>query len=98
PTRITLFPYPTLFRSALSFFRGADTPKAIEFAKTAMLEKDYYIDYCFRETMKQLGSLPEAGDLISKDPALAARLRAAPDAKFGPDRKSTRLNSSHQIS
>jgi mono/diheme cytochrome c family protein/glucose/arabinose dehydrogenase len=72
---------------ALSFFRGNDTPKAIEFAKLALADKDYYIDYCLRETMKQLGSLPEAGDLISKDPLLTARLRAAPDAKFGPTRK-----------
>jgi mono/diheme cytochrome c family protein len=53
-----------------------------------MMEKDYYIDYCFRETMKQLGSLPECKGLIEKEPILAARLRAAPDAKFGPTRKS----------
>lgn len=72
---------------ALSFYRGVDTPKAIDFAKLAFAEKDYYIDYCFRETMKQLGSLPEGKDLIGKDPILAARLRAAPDAKFGPTRK-----------
>jgi mono/diheme cytochrome c family protein/glucose/arabinose dehydrogenase len=72
---------------ALSFFRGADTPKAIEFAKLAMADKDYYIDYCFRQTMKQLGSLPEGKDIVGKDPLLSARLRAAPDAKFGPTRK-----------
>jgi mono/diheme cytochrome c family protein/glucose/arabinose dehydrogenase len=72
---------------ALSFIKGKDVPQAIELAKLVMMEKDYYIDYCFRETMKQLGSLPEAKDLISKDPILAARLRAAPDAKFGPTRK-----------
>ncbi len=79
---------------ALSFVKGKDVPQAIEFAKTAMLEKDYYIDYCFRETMKQLGSLPEAKDIISKDPVLVARLRAAPDAKFGPTRK--KLTSAEQ--
>jgi mono/diheme cytochrome c family protein len=72
---------------ALSFVKGKDVPQAIELAKLVMMEKDYYIDYCFRETMKQLGSLPEAGDLIKKDPILAARLRAAPDAKYGPTRK-----------
>jgi mono/diheme cytochrome c family protein/glucose/arabinose dehydrogenase len=72
---------------ALSFFRGGDTPKAIEFAKLAYADKDYYIDYCFRETMKQLGSLPEGKDIIGKDPILAARLRAVPDASYGPTRK-----------
>jgi putative membrane-bound dehydrogenase-like protein len=72
---------------ALSFFNGKDTPKAIEFAKLVMAEKDYYLDYCFRETMKQLGSLPEGKDIIGQDPLLTARLRAAPDAKFGPTRK-----------
>ena len=71
---------------ALSFFKGADATKAIELAKLAMLDKDYYIDYCFRQTMKQLASLPEGKD-IGKDPLLAARLRAAPDAKYGPTRK-----------
>jgi mono/diheme cytochrome c family protein len=74
---------------ALSFVKGKDVPQAIELAKLVMMEKDYYIDYCFRETMKQLGSLPEAKDIISKDPILAARLRAAPDAKYGPTRKLT---------
>ena len=72
---------------ALSFVKGADTVKAIELAKVVMLEKDYYIDYCFRETMKQLGSLPEGMDIIGKDPLLSARLRAAPDASFGPTDK-----------
>ncbi|MEI9895838.1 MAG: c-type cytochrome [Chthoniobacter sp.] len=72
---------------ALSFVKGQDVPKAIELAKVVMPEKDYYIDYCFRETMKQLGSLPEAGDLIKSDPILVARLRAVPDAKYGPTRK-----------
>jgi mono/diheme cytochrome c family protein/glucose/arabinose dehydrogenase len=72
---------------ALSFVKGKDVPQAIELAKLVMAEKDYYIDYCFRETMKQLGSLPEGKDLIGKDPLLAARLRATPDAKYGPTRK-----------
>jgi mono/diheme cytochrome c family protein/glucose/arabinose dehydrogenase len=71
---------------ALSFFNGTDTPKAIEFAKLVSLEKDYYIDYCFKETMKQLSSLPEGGD-VRKDPLMEARLRAQPDAKYGPTNK-----------
>ena len=72
---------------ALSFIKGRDVPQAFEMAKLVMAEKDYYIDYCFRETMKQLGSLPEAKELINKDPILAARLRAVPEAKYGPTRK-----------
>jgi mono/diheme cytochrome c family protein len=72
---------------ALSFLNGADTPKAIELAKVVMADKDYYIDYCFRETMKQLASLPEGKDIIGKDPLLAARLRAVPDASYGPTDK-----------
>ena len=72
---------------ALSFVKGKDVPQAIELAKLVMMEKDYYLDYCFRETMKQLGSLPEAKDIITKDPILVARLRATPDAKYGPTRK-----------
>lgn len=72
---------------ALSFIKGSDVPKAIDLAKLVMLEKDYYIDYCFRETMKQLATLPEGKDIIGKDPLLAARLRATPDASFGPTDK-----------
>ena len=72
---------------ALSFVKGPDAVKAIELAKLVMLEKDYYIDYCFRETMSQLGSLPEGKDLISKDPLLTARLRVVPDASYGPTNK-----------
>ncbi len=76
---------------ALSFFNGADTPKAIEFAKLVTAEKDYYLDYCFKETMKQLTSLPEGKDAVAKDPLLAARLRTQPDAKYGPtDKKLSR--------
>jgi mono/diheme cytochrome c family protein/glucose/arabinose dehydrogenase len=72
---------------ALSFFKGSDTPKAIGFAMLASADKDYYIDYCFKETMKQLGSLPEGKDVMAKDPMLLARLRAQPDAKYGPTDK-----------
>jgi len=72
---------------ALSFFNGNDTMKAIEFAKLVGTEKDYYIDYCFKETMRQLTSLPEGKDVLTKDPMLQARLRAQPDAKYGPTDK-----------
>ena len=72
---------------ALSFVKGKEVPQAIELAKLVMMEKDYYLDYCFRETMKQLGSLPEGKDIVGKDPLLAARLRAVPDASYGPTDK-----------
>ena len=72
---------------ALSFVKGADVTKAIELAKLVLAEKDYYIDYCFRETMKQLTSLPEGKDILGKEPLLAARLRATPDASYGPTDK-----------
>ena len=72
---------------ALSFVKGPDVMKAIELAKLVMMEKDYYIDYCFRETMKQLTSLPEGKDVLGKEPLLAARLRAIPDASYGPTDK-----------
>ncbi len=72
---------------ALSFFRGPDTTKAMQFAMLVAPERDYYIDYCFKETMKQLGSLPEGKDILAKDVLLQARLRASPDAKYGPTDK-----------
>jgi mono/diheme cytochrome c family protein/glucose/arabinose dehydrogenase len=72
---------------ALSFVKGAEVMKAIDLTKLVMPEKDYYIDYCFRETMKQLTSQPEGKDILGKEPLLAARLRAAPDASFGPTNK-----------
>jgi glucose/arabinose dehydrogenase/mono/diheme cytochrome c family protein len=72
---------------ALSFFRGQDTMKAVDWAKLVAAEKDYYIDYCFKETMKQLTSLPEGRDVLARDPLLAARLRTQPDAKYGPTNK-----------
>ncbi len=72
---------------ALSFFNGQETPRAIELAKFVSLEKDYYIDYCYKETMKQFGSLPEGRDIVMKDALLQAKLRVKPDASYGPTSK-----------
>jgi mono/diheme cytochrome c family protein/glucose/arabinose dehydrogenase len=72
---------------ALSFIKGANVKKAIELAKTVMPEKDYYIDYCFRETMKQLTSLPDGKEAVAGDALLAARLRSTPDQSYGPTNK-----------
>lgn len=80
---------------ALSFFDGANAEKAFDLAKLVTADKDYYIDYCFKETVKQLSSLPEGKDFLNKDPLLAARLRANPDAKYGPTRKKLTKEEQH---
>lgn len=59
---------------ALSFFNGADAPKAMNLAFDSMKRPgDYYIDYCFKETMKQLQSLMKE-KVLPADPALLATL------------------------
>lgn len=72
---------------AASFFRGADAVKAHAIANTVRDEKDYYIDYCYKETMKQFGSLPETKDLVAKDPILQAKFRIKPNDSYGPTNK-----------
>jgi mono/diheme cytochrome c family protein len=71
----------------LSFFRGADTLRAIEAAHLARDDKDYYINYCYKETMKQLGSLPEGKDLVGNDAALQAALQPKAEVSYGPTRQ-----------
>ncbi len=70
---------------AASFFRGSDTIHALEIANAVAADKDYYIDYCYKETMKQLVSLPEGA--AANDAVLQARLRVKPGATYGPTRK-----------
>ena len=67
---------------ALSFFNGADTAKAVAAALTLKDSKDQYISYCLRETMKQLGSLPEGKGLV--DPKA---LQKPKDIEYGPSDK-----------
>ena len=67
---------------ALSFFNGADTAKAVAAALTLKDSKDQYISYCLRETMKQLGSLPEGKGLV--DPKA---LQKPKDVEYGPTDK-----------
>ena len=57
---------------AASFFQGADTAKAAAVAFAALAHPtDYYLDYVFGETMRQLRST--TGDvLLPADPGLAA--------------------------
>jgi hypothetical protein len=72
---------------ALSFINGKDTLKAIELARTLENDKDYYITYTFKETLKQLGSLPEGKGVLEKDPLLMAKIRVSPEASYGPTNK-----------
>jgi putative heme-binding domain-containing protein len=78
---------------AASFFSGKDVPAAFDIAFTALKQPvDYYIDYCYRETIKQLkmhGTEP-----VPADPELAAlvakQAKAPPpgeEKKYGPTRK-----------
>lgn len=65
---------------ALSFFNGADTEKAIEIAFGIYnKETDYYIDYCYKETMKQLASLMGGKSLLPQDTVLLNKLLAKMD-------------------
>jgi glucose/arabinose dehydrogenase/mono/diheme cytochrome c family protein len=66
---------------ALSFFNGADTKRAIAAALTVKDEKDQYIAYCFRETMKQLSSLPEGKDFNM------ASIKKPSETVYGPTDK-----------
>ena len=68
----------------LSFFRGGDTLRAIEAANLARDEKDYYLNYCYKETLRQLGSLPEGKDVVGNDAALQAALQPKAETAYGP--------------
>jgi len=67
---------------ALSFFNGADTAKAVAAALTLKDSKDQYIAYCFRETMKQLGSLPEGKTLVD-----TKAIQKPAETSYGPTDK-----------
>ncbi|MGV3531256.1 MAG: PVC-type heme-binding CxxCH protein [Chthoniobacteraceae bacterium] len=59
---------------AASFFRGDDVPAALDVAFTVLKhETDYYIDYCYKETLRQLSSLTKEAVLPS-DPALLTKV------------------------
>ncbi len=59
---------------AASFFGGADVPAAADVAFTILKrESDYYLDYTFKETLKQLQSLSKE-PLLSQDPSVLAKL------------------------
>lgn len=66
---------------AASFFRGSDVPAAFDVAfSTLTKETDYYLDYCFKETLKQLNSLSKE-PYFPRDPAIVAAYIAKMDDK-----------------
>src|SRR5258708_19326389 len=84
PPRSTLFPYTTLFRSQTSFnlAAGAQTSFTLSINSGALTNGQWYY-----------GSLT----LTSSDSSLPVQHLQARIAGGQRDRKSTRLNSSHQI-
>ncbi|MHA3774591.1 PVC-type heme-binding CxxCH protein [Verrucomicrobiota bacterium sgz303538] len=59
---------------AASFFRDADVPAALDVAYTVLKrDTDYYLDYCYKETMKQLNSLTKEV-VLPKDPAVLTKV------------------------
>jgi putative heme-binding domain-containing protein len=79
-----------------SFYRDAEIPAAYDLAYNILKHPmDYYLDYTYRETIKQLKNLskdqimptdPELVDLVNKQNKAPA-LSAGDDKKYGPTRK-----------
>jgi len=67
----------------LSFFKGTDVKPAVAAAMKLKDDKDRFINYCLRQTVKQLTSLPEGQGLV--DPKV---LVPPKEVSYGPsDRK-----------
>ncbi len=59
---------------AASFFSGSDVPAAMDVAYTALKQDmDYYLDYCYGETLKQLRSIG-GESIMPTDPAILAKM------------------------
>src|SRR5438552_14686803 len=82
PPRSTLFPYTTLFRS-----RGVQPDHGAEERRLAAAEIVRPV---------AVGDVPDGPDQVREVVEHAAH-QIGPAARDEPDRKSTRLNSSHQI-
>src|SRR5258708_23824452 len=85
PPRSPLFPYPRLFRSAAATARAA-CAAAADLARRA--------HHPARAAIQPIGAEIATGAAAVRQPASARDLTRARRAE---DRKSTRLNSSHQI-
>lgn len=78
-------PHPRVQLEALrtlSFFRGADTRRAIAAAMSFKDSSDQYISYCFREVIRQLISLPEGKGVVDPKTFVKPALLT-----FGPTNK-----------
>ncbi len=81
---------------AASFYTGADLAAANEIAYTILKKPtDYYLDYCYQETLRQL-RLQDKEPYLPKDPAFAGlvaqkeatvALQAAKEKGYGPKRR-----------
>ncbi|WP_038170920.1 PVC-type heme-binding CxxCH protein [Verrucomicrobium sp. BvORR106] len=66
---------------AASFFNGADVPKALDVAYDVLkYDTDYYLDYCLKETLRQLQSLSKE-KVLPAEPAVLAALITRMDDK-----------------
>src|SRR2546429_2921124 len=84
PPRSTLFPYTPLFRSQLE--DGAvDQPVSISARVAQLVELDVEADHAGNRADDAARATADIEDLV----------RATRQLRDGPDRKSTRLNSSH---
>src|SRR3712207_7274171 len=81
PPRSTLFPYTTLFRSALGHLGGAEQVGALEIGQKPLVDG-------------ALAHQVHGNRIVGHGNVLGLGAHAGPDA-LELDRKSTRLNSSH---
>src|SRR3712207_7355261 len=88
PPRSTLFPYTTLFRSALAE-DVVGLAERVEDARAALDDREQLL---VRDHDQRVDHLAQAVDALLR---LAGALRALEVERAGEDRKSTRLNSSH---
>jgi len=62
---------------ALSFFGGDDAVKATEIAYDMWKkDTDYYLEYCYKETVKQLSSITGDKKVLPKDPEVLGKMLA----------------------
>src|SRR5207244_11494901 len=97
PTRSSLFPYPTLFRSIAALNGGAlDRLDAVEVVEAAVCQDDARIDALASGDPSSLRVVAQVAALPLLV-AAAQTIGGSVSAAWWEDRKSTRLNSSHQI-
>src|SRR2546426_6068275 len=90
PPRSTLFPYTTLFRSRRD---GVEVPAQIEVGTLDLAERPYRHTACFSSRWH---SSSESTRSVRFAASNSTRHAASSSASY-PDRKSTRLNSSHLV-